>query len=164
MVSAFDGRIEFNERLLFEELYEPLRRFAAVVMPPGLDPDDLVQEALVRVLRKHRLNDLEHPAAFLRRTILNLVWNERRRRRIRRRAEAEWAASASRPVAPTFPSDLTDLMRLSPQARAVLYLVEVEGFRFDEVAEMLGCSSAAARKRASRARKHLQAALAAETL
>lgn len=34
----------------FAELYEPLRRFAAVVRSRDMDADDLVQEALVRTL------------------------------------------------------------------------------------------------------------------
>jgi DNA-directed RNA polymerase specialized sigma24 family protein len=36
---------------LVREIYVALRRFASVVAPPGIDPDDLVQEALARRLR-----------------------------------------------------------------------------------------------------------------
>lgn len=34
----------------FRDAYPRLRRFAAVVAPPTIDPDDLIQDALVRVL------------------------------------------------------------------------------------------------------------------
>ena len=42
---------------------------------------------------------------------------------------------------------LDDLEHLSPAERAVLYLSEVDGYRFAEIGRMLGCSEAAARKR-----------------
>jgi RNA polymerase sigma factor (sigma-70 family) len=161
-MSRHKGRIESDERCLFEELYRPLRRFAAVIVPAGIEPDDLVQEALVRVLKKHRLHELDYPAAYLRRTMLNLAANERHRRRIQRLAIDRWAASAPNEATQSFPSDLAELMRLAPQARAVLYLAEVERYSYNEIAQMLGCSSAAARKRASKARRHLRTALSAE--
>ncbi len=31
-----------------------------------MDPDDLLQEAIARVLRRHRLTDLDQPGAYLR--------------------------------------------------------------------------------------------------
>lgn len=43
-----------------------------------VEPDDLVQEALARVLRKGPISDLDNPLAFLRKTILNLASNQRR--------------------------------------------------------------------------------------
>ena len=62
-----------EESQLFAELYGPLRRFAAVVGPIEVDPDDLLQEAVARVLRRRRLTDLDQPGAYLRRTIVNLA-------------------------------------------------------------------------------------------
>jgi len=41
---------ERGDNDLIEEIYPALHRFAAVVAPRGDDPDDLVQEALVRTL------------------------------------------------------------------------------------------------------------------
>ena len=51
---------------------------------------------------------------------------------------------------------IAELLRLPPRERAALYLAEVEGYHFDEIARMLDCSEAAARKGASRARKRLK--------
>ena len=48
---------------IFEELHPALRRFAAVVGGPTVEPDDLVQEALARTLRTTRLTDLDEPGA-----------------------------------------------------------------------------------------------------
>jgi RNA polymerase sigma-70 factor (ECF subfamily) len=143
---------------LFAELYHPLRRFAAVVGPIEVDPDDLVQEAVTRVLERHRLAELDHPGAYLRKTILNLASNHRRRLRRLRTAVVRIGAGTES-TGDAYPSDLADLLRLPPKERAVLYLSEVEGYRFAEVGRMLGCSEVAARKRALRARRRLHAAV-----
>ncbi|MDJ0959708.1 MAG: sigma-70 family RNA polymerase sigma factor [Acidimicrobiia bacterium] len=150
-----------EESRIFEECYPALRRFAAVVGPIECDPDDLLQEAVARVLRKHRLDELDHPLAYLRRTIVNLASNERRRFAIHRRALNRMARDR-RDQADEYPSDLDDLERLSAPERAVLYLSEVDGYRYAEIGRMLGCSEAAARKRAMNGRRHLYAALAEE--
>ena len=44
----------------------------------------------------------------------------------------------------------------------MLYLSEVDGYRFAEIGRMLGCSEAAARKRAMNGRRRLYAALTKE--
>src|SRR5205823_4802816 len=67
-----------DDAAVFERLYPALRRFAAATGPIETDPDDLVQEAVSRVLRRHALTDLDDPGAYLRRTIANLASNERR--------------------------------------------------------------------------------------
>ena len=146
---------------LFEELYPGLRRFAAAVAPREVDPDDLVQEAVARVLRLHALSELDDAGAYLRRTIANLASNHRR-------SFARWRAAVGR-VGRTeegrvaeYDSDLSDLLRVPPEGRAVLYLVEVEGRAYSEVAEMLGISDEAARARAARARQRLRLDLQGE--
>lgn len=150
-----------EESRLFTELYDPLRRFAAVVAPIEVDPDDLVQEAVARALRRHRLTELDRPGAYLRRTIVNLASNQRRRFAVGRRALARLGAE-SEAAGDTHPSDLDDLLRLDPKERAVLYLSEVEGYRYAEIGVLLGCTETAARKRAMRARRRLVAAMAGE--
>jgi len=145
-----------EESRLFAELYAPLRRFAAVVGPIEVDPDDLLQEAVARVLRRKRLTDLEQPGAYLRRTMVNLASNHRRSLARERRAFVRFGATVE-PTGDVYPSDLVELLSLSPRERAVLYLSEVEGYRYSEIGELLGCSEAAARKRAMRARRHLYA-------
>jgi RNA polymerase sigma-70 factor (ECF subfamily) len=146
---------EADDEERFAALYPRLRRLAAVAAPLEVDPDDLVQDALVRVLRRGSLADLDDPAAFLSRVIVNLASNSRRGLGRRRRA---WARHGA-PVLgedPTYPSDLGDLDALDPAERTILYLVDVEGWAFDDAASVLGLSPAAARKRASRARRQLR--------
>ena len=96
------------------ELYPGLRRFAAVVAPAEVAPDDLVQEALVAVLRRGALSDLEDPGAYLRRTMLNLASNHRRRFGRARRALVRLRGGESAVAADAYPSDLADLTRLTP--------------------------------------------------
>lgn len=143
---------------VFRRCYSGLRRFAGVVAPLDLEPDDVVQDALVATLRRHRLIDLENPEAYLRRVIVNQVSNQRRRMGRRRNAERLLVAS-THPARQTYPSDLSDLMWLTPRQRAVLFLCEVEGFSFDEVGSLLGCSAPAARMAATRARRRLRSAI-----
>jgi DNA-directed RNA polymerase specialized sigma24 family protein len=141
-------------------LYPALYRFAAAVCPGEVDPDDLVQEAFVRTLRAGPLDRYDNPGAYLRRAIVNLAANQRRGFGRGRRAVLRLVPPAD--VAPAYPSDLSELLRLAPDDRAVLYLVHVEGLPYGEAAEVLGCSEEAARSRASRARRRLRADLAGE--
>lgn len=150
-----------EESRIFADCYPALRRFAAVAGPVECDPDDLLQEAVARVLKHHRLDELDEPMAYLRRTILNLASNERRRFALHRRALRRLAPHG-RDRNDAYPSDLGDLEHLSAAERAVLYLSEVEGYRFAEVGRMLGCSETAARKRAMNGRRRLYAALTEE--
>ncbi|MBL8777855.1 MAG: sigma-70 family RNA polymerase sigma factor [Acidimicrobiales bacterium] len=151
-----------EEDELFRTLYPSLRRFAAVVGPYEVDPDDLVQDAVARALSRGPLTSLDQPAAYLRRTILNLAKD-------RRRSFARWRSAAARHGAAEvgdadpYPSDLSILLSLDPGDRAVLFLAFVEGLPFEEVASALGCTPAAARQRSTRARRRLRVAAGDET-
>jgi RNA polymerase sigma-70 factor (ECF subfamily) len=151
-----------QEWAIVDELYTPLRRFAAVCAPPDLDPDDLLQEALVRVLTRRTLSSLDNPGAYLRRCIVNAANSHNYRMGAQRRAIQRWSASEQLSATPTYPSDLASLYALPVKERAALYLAEVEGYHFDEIAGLLGCTPSAARKRASRGRRRLRAAAATE--
>jgi RNA polymerase sigma factor (sigma-70 family) len=154
-------RTDPDEWTIIDDHYAGLRRFAAVTAPFDMDPDDLLQEALVRMLKRKSLSEIAQPLPYLRATMLNLAASHSRSMGARRRALARMTGSAQ--AAPeTYPSDLAELESLPPKERAALYLAEVEGYRFEEIARMTGCSTAAARKRASRGRKRLRAALATE--
>ena len=145
------------------ELYPMLRRFAAVVAPPEVAPDDLIQDALVATLRVGALASFDDPGAYLRRTMLNHAANHRRRFARARRAMDRWRAGASERVEDSYPSDLADLAALSPMERAVLYLHEVEGVSFDDISAQLGVPAASARQVASRARRRLRVQLKEES-
>jgi len=156
------GLIGDAEERLIADLYGPLRRFAGVVGSFEMDPDDLVQEAIVRVLRTKRLADLENPSAYLRRVVVNLASSAWRSRGRERQALARLSRTDQAVTEPVYPSDVGDLLHLKPQARAVLFLHDVEGFDFSEVAAMLSTSEGAVRMLASRSRRRLRRLLAEE--
>jgi DNA-directed RNA polymerase specialized sigma24 family protein len=154
------GGVGAADRAIVTALYPSLRRFAAVVGPIEVDPDDLVQEALYRSLRIAPLTSLDDPGAYVRRSIVRLAANERRRLGRRRLAMARLASrDHGGGTGDAYPSDLSDLLRLEPEDRAVLWLAEVEGASYAEVAAVLGCTEGAARTKASRARRRLRDAM-----
>ncbi len=142
-----------------KELYEPLRRFAAVIGRWDVDPDDLVQDAYAKVLMKDssKIQDL---GPYLRRTIVNLATDERRRRG--RGTAVLHRLGATNGSTDTYPSDLEDLLRLQPRVRALLFLVEVEGQQIADAAELVGMSHSNARVALMRARRRLRSELTME--
>ena len=146
--------ISADDRLLIDELYPALRRFAATVGSYDIEPDDLVQEAMLRTLRTRNLSELDNPKAYLCRAIVNIASNQRRSFGRLRRALSR--AGEPGVTVDSYPSDLDDLETLDPRSRAVLYLAEVEGYPFDQVAGLVGIGSANARKIAERSRRQLR--------
>ena len=90
-----------------------------------VDPDDVLQEALFRVLARRELSSLDHPVAYLRKTMLNLVRDEQRQ--VRSRTRAMVTIGVPDPTTDIYPSDLDGLGELTPQGRAALFMAEVEG-------------------------------------
>ena len=153
-------RIAEGDRETIRDLYPSLCRFAAIVAPPEIEPEDLVQESLYRALRRGTLADLEHPTAYLRRAILNLSSNQRRAEGRLRRALTRMNPEVGRED--SYPSDVQDLLRLPAQARAVVFMREVEGRSYTEIAAVVGCREATARATAARARRRLRELITAE--
>jgi RNA polymerase sigma-70 factor (ECF subfamily) len=145
------------ERELITSLYPSLRKIAAVAGSVDVEPDDLVQEALIRALRKGPLSDLDNPLAFLRKTIVNLASNQRRS--LGRKRKAVTRLSTEESWLPSYPTDIEAILDLPPRQRAILYLVEVEDVPYAEAAEQLGMTTVAARAMANRARRKARAAL-----
>jgi RNA polymerase sigma-70 factor (ECF subfamily) len=151
------SHLKDEERELITSLYPALRKIAAVAGSVDIEPDDLVQEALVRTLRKGAISDLDNPLAYLRKAIVNLASNQRRSLGRRRRAEARLSAEDG--WFPSYPADIEAILDLPPKHRAILYLVEVEDVPYAEAAQLLGMTTMAARATASRARRLARQAL-----
>jgi len=149
-----------NDDGWFDALYPHLHRVACVAAPADVDPDDLVQDALVNYLQLHDPDTVRSPKAFLTTAIVNLASNERRS--WSRRQAAVGRLGSPGHSRNQFPSDLADLYQLPPRERAALYLHHVDGLPYDEVAELVGCTPAAARKAAERGRSRLATTLAEE--
>ncbi len=151
------SKVEDEERELIARLYPDLRKIAGVAGSVDVEPDDLVQEALVRVMRKRNIAELDNPLAYLRRTIVNLASN--RRRSLARRSKALARLGTEDGWLPAYPADVEAILDLPPKQRAILYLVEVEGVPYAEAADQMGMTPAAARTLANRARKAARANL-----
>lgn len=95
--------VDFPERgpeATFLALYPRLVRFARAVAPTGIDPEDLVQEALTRCLSRHRdFRGVSDVGSYLARSIVNLSVNALKRRALQRRYENSRAAVAVAPPA-----------------------------------------------------------------
>lgn len=144
-----------NEAVLVG-LYPALRRFAAVVAPPEVAPDDLVQDVLVALLRGGPVSRLDDPGAYARRSMLNTAANHRRRLGRARRATDRLRGGEQGSAADHYPSDLEHLAMLRPEARAVLYMHHVEGVPLQTIADQLGLGAVAVRQIAVRARQVLR--------
>jgi DNA-directed RNA polymerase specialized sigma24 family protein len=141
------------------DLYEPLRRFAAVIGRWDVDPDDLVQDVFAKVLTRDPA-DIVDLGPYLRRMIVNRATDERRR--VTRANGALQRLGSSPAAADSYPSDLEDLMRLPSTVRALLYLVEIEGEAVADAAALVGMSHGGARVALMRARRRLRGDLATE--
>lgn len=135
-------------------VYSDLRRFAAVVADLDVDPDDLVQDALVATLRRTSLETLDNPLAYLKRAVVNHSVSHRRR-------SARWKGLVPKLAVGNnyhdhYPSDLAALAELSATDRAALYLAEIDGYTHQEIGQMLKLSASAVSKRVSRARQKLR--------
>lgn len=143
-----------DESRLFAEIYPTLRRFAAAVTSLDADPDDLVQEAVVRALRRGALSDLDDATSFLCRIIVNLARNHHRdtarRTAILRRSRPDTSTSD------VYPSEFIDLSRLTVDQRAVVFLRFVEQATTHDIAVLLDLREDAVRSRISRALKALR--------
>jgi RNA polymerase sigma factor (sigma-70 family) len=140
---------------VFAALHPSLRRFAAVVGPPDVDPDDLVQEAVARTLARTSLIELDDASAYLRRVVLRLASNHRKQ--FARRTAIIGRHRSGEPFTDDVHSwQLDELLGVPPDERAVLYLHIVEGLPHDHIGTVLGISAEASRTRLSRGLKRLR--------
>ncbi|MEX2457842.1 MAG: SigE family RNA polymerase sigma factor [Actinomycetota bacterium] len=125
-------------------------RLAYVLTGDRTLAEDLVQEAFARLAG--RFAHLRDPAAFdayLRRTVVNLVYSHFRRRRVER-AYLEREGSLARPGDPPADPETRDemwtaLQRLPVRQRAAIALRFYEDLPDDRIADVLGCRPATVR-------------------
>jgi RNA polymerase sigma-70 factor (sigma-E family) len=152
------------------EAWDRLLRTGYFMTGDTRDAEDLVQETLLKVARRwNRVRSMDHPAAYARRILINLVLHDADCRS-RRRAELwpqdggteaadENAARALREI-----DDQAEfrwaLTQLPARQRAVLVLRYWADLPVAEVADILGCSEGTVTSTASRAAARLTEALA----
>lgn len=138
--------------------HERLYRFAYLLTRDAGLAEDLVQDAFIRIARTRRRADEAGLPAYARRTIINLLRNNLRRRSIERRVLQQ--LNSERPPASHDPDSALDVRRalltLSIPDRASLALRYYEGRSDPEIAAVLGVTEAAAKKRVQRAQQRLR--------
>ena len=129
------------------------------------DTDDLIQEAFLRLQQYHRERTVNHPEAFLVRTVLNLLTD--RRRHGRTAATVPDALETLELVDPNPTPDVAlegqkrlqhfkeGLRSVSPRQREVFILHRIEGYSFAQIAQRLGITVSMAEKHAARALLYL---------
>jgi RNA polymerase sigma-70 factor (sigma-E family) len=152
------------------EVSGPLLRTACLMTGDASEAEDLVQETLLRVARRwKRVRFMDHPAAYARRVLVNLVLHDTHRRS-RQRAELwpqDSAAEATDESAARALQEVDDLAefrwalaQLPARQQAVLVLRYWADLPVAEVAGILGCSEGTVKSTASRAAARLAGTLA----
>ncbi len=143
----------------------------------GEDAADLGQEVFVRALTALRKFQYQGEASFrtwLYRIAVNVCINELRRRKRRRRIEGgsldemvsteTGEVERSVPDLTTMPHTIAErretqqivhelLQTMSPQHRAVLTLVDIQGLPYEEASKIIACNLGTLKSRLSRARR-----------
>ncbi len=162
---------EFESALV--ENFDVLYRMARSLLGPKDGVEDLVQESSLRAMRafprlRHHDNLRSWFARIVHTTFLDQLRYDQRRMAFPlddhiQDVESqgldgeEWEPEILREG---FEDSLVDILaELSPGARAVVQLVDVEGFSYDEVAEALDIAVGTVRSRLFRARRQLYQAL-----
>jgi RNA polymerase sigma-70 factor (ECF subfamily) len=146
-----------------------LRAFAMSLCGNRGYADDLVQDTLVRAWGKmDRFEAGTNLHAWLF-TILRHVFYSDRRKKVREVEDADGSYANRLTTVPNQEGhlDLEDfhqaLMRLPADQREALILVGVEGFTYEEAAEISGCVAGTIKSRVNRARNRLAALLSLES-
>jgi RNA polymerase sigma-70 factor (ECF subfamily) len=157
-----------------EQLLDELRPAAFAIAYRMLgsvaEAEDVVQEALLRVLRALEEGErIESPRAYVATVATRLAIDQLRSARVRRETYVgEWlpepllADPADDPARQAEMADslslafLVLLESLSPEQRAVLLLRDVFDYGYDEIAAIVGKSEDNTRQLAARARRHVE--------
>lgn len=139
-----------------------LRAFAQSLARGRMEADDLVQETVARALAGRRGFDGANMKGWLLTILKNYFLNESRKASLRRVRQDQVVASscgvwaAQTPPAPDSrwvgQDAVAAIDRLIPEYRDVVVAVEVEGLRYKEASEKLGCPIGTVMSRLHRAR------------
>ncbi|MGO4835684.1 sigma-70 family RNA polymerase sigma factor [Rhizobiaceae sp. 2RAB30] len=141
-----------------------LRRYARALLRDREAADDLVQDCLERALtRLENWRTGESPRRWLF-TIMHHLFVDQTRRGKRRETmpieAAEDMASPAMQVENVASREILEaLQAISPERRAALVMVAIEGFSYAEAADMLGIPAGTLMSRISRGRDDLRALL-----
>ena len=168
------ARAAAGDRSAFERVYRDhvnrVFSLCARMVSDRARAEELTQDVFVRAWEKlHLFRGESSFGTWLHRLTVNVVLNARKvegRQRSRYEENDDDAGMDSLPGVvgmPLAPGDLLDLeeaiTKLPPGARRVFVLHDVEGYKHEEIAEMLGVTSGATKAQLHRARLLLREAL-----
>ena len=170
-VSPDVGLAAAGDRSAFERLYHlhVTRVFSlcARMVTDRARAEELTQDVFVRAWEKlHLFRGESAFGTWLHRLTVNVVLNDRKtegRQRSRFENDKEGGAIEHLPSRPHAPGDRMDLEmaigKLPKGARRVFTLHDVEGYKHEEIAEMLGVTTGATKAQLHRARMLLRGTL-----
>lgn len=163
---------EAAHRSLYEVHYAAAFRLAYLLLRDTRDAEEVVQDAFVYAFRNLRRYDSGRASfwTWLRVILVSRCRNKRRRKRLSIVSLEVLEAAGRAPAASDAIGDPAcvlerlgkrravwdALQKVSPGARDALILRYYEGLAYAEVAEILGCSEAAARSRVAHGKKQLR--------
>ena len=147
---------EINQDLkrVFNTYYNILYKTAVIMLCNEQDAYDAVQETFIKYLEhKKKFHDPEHEKAWLLRVNINICKNMMRFHRLHPTVGIDT-------INLSYQEDkdyelMNALFRLRKQAKEVIILYFIEGYKNKEIAAILGISENAVKKRLERAKKEL---------
>ncbi len=156
MIAEMDPHLRVPETAasvtaLFEAEYTRLCRLAFLLTGDHGRAEEIVMEAFVRSLTTWRT--VREPAAYVRRAVVNLCSNRRRRAFLERR----WAFGREQITEPAAPVDhiWSAVRRLPPRQRAAVVLRYWDDESEAAIADALGCSVGTVKSQLAKARNSL---------
>lgn len=141
---------------LFEAEYGHLCRLAYLLTGDASRAEEVVMDAFVRSMARWR--DVREPGAYVRRAVVNLSSNRRRRAFFERRHPLDAGAAAIELAEPA--DDVWAAVRaLPPKQRAAVVLRYWDDLGDAQIAAVLGCSVGTVKSQLSKARASLARAL-----
>lgn len=145
--------------MMIEEVvakYSPmLYRICVVMLGNETDAEDAVQDTICKYLECPReFRDREHEKAWLIKVAQNRCRDMHRFRLRHPQVELEEVTESY--TDPEYSQVLAELVKLPLAVKAAVYLYYIEGYKTQEVAEILGISVNAVKKRLQRGRKMLK--------
>jgi RNA polymerase sigma-70 factor (ECF subfamily) len=167
---------EAAQRALYEAHYAAAFRLAYLLLQDTCDAEEVVQDAFVYIFRNLCRYDPERGSfwTWLRVALVSRCRNKRRRKQLATVSLETLAATGQAPRDPEPANDPVGVMelrgaqrtmwemlqRVSAGARDALVLRYYEELSYSEIAELLGCSSDAARARVAHGKVQLKRLLA----
>ena len=138
-----------------EEYGDMLYRICLVMLKKTADAEDAVQDTFIRYMQKApAFSSDEHEKAWLIKVAANICKDMLRQRN--RTAELDEAALNTLTAADEDSHILEALTQIPEKFRIVLTLHYIEGYKVNEIAEMIGKTSSAVKMRLAKGRKLLE--------